>query len=390
MHKRAQSYSSLIIFIILIMLLLGIFFVNPKVLWKNDFKAESNETNYKEVKLTNNEEIVTYIGTWVEAMPGAALREKTRGEINEAQADEIIENNEEARGRLRTYQSNGDEKELYWALFYTQVERSYYYAYPFINCVDQVSNTSRKYTPLFYYLSQADTETIGELERTKRSIDNSLESNTHPTEDKETIITSTKEAENIEQRYHLSKLQCERFRDYLTKDYQKQRNLLLFKLSLLAILIAIFIIFRRGGTREKINTFTQNVALGWQWLTTALYPHHVRNSTVRSILKISPVTTTLVAFLGIALNIGAFNNWVIVFLVIISVLSLMASIVLGIVGLNTGNEKEKKACYALFVFGMFLFLIFFIVVIFSGIGGAFFKVIAESAKIYLGNQTSVN
>jgi hypothetical protein len=231
---------------------------------------------------------------------------------------------------------------------------------------------------------------VAELESTKRSLINSLEYSTSPTEDKESIIRFAKDAENIDQKYDLSKLQCERFREYLTKDYQKQRNLLLFKLLLLTILIAILIIFRRGGTREKIRMFVQNIGRGWQWLTTALNPHHVRNNTVRSILRISPVTTTLVAFLGIALNIGAFNNWGIVFLVIISVLSLMSSIVLGIVGLNTRNEKEKKACYVLFVVGMFLFLIFFIVVIFSGIGGAFFKAIVESAKTYLGNQTSVS
>jgi hypothetical protein len=79
MHKRAQSYSSVIIFTILIMVSLAMFFVNPKVVLQNDFKLEANETNYKEISLANNEEIANHIQRWVELMPGIAQRQKRWG-----------------------------------------------------------------------------------------------------------------------------------------------------------------------------------------------------------------------------------------------------------------------------------------------------------------------
>src|SRR3989344_2116760 len=111
--------------------------------------------------------------------------------------------------------------------------------------------------------------------------------------------------------------------------------------------------------------------------------------TIDSVLKINSITTTLVAFLGIVLTISGFNNWIFLGIILICVLSLLSSILFGVIAQNNKSQTHKKICYRLFIFGLAFFIFFFAYILIGGIAAEFVKALGESAKTYLNNQTAI-
>ncbi len=121
----------------------------------------------------------------------------------------------------------------------------------------------------------------------------------------------------------------------------------------------------------------------------AFSPADVKDETIDSILKIISITTTIVVFLGIAITISGFNAWIFLAIILICVLSLLASILFGVMAQNSKSHVHKKICYRLFIFGLAFFIVFFAYLLIGGIALEFFKSFGESAKTYLNNQTVI-
>jgi hypothetical protein len=220
-------------------------------------------------------------------------------------------------------------------------------------------------------------------------MENALDYSTQYIEDVNRTIMLARDAENIENRYNIYRINCDFFKDYINKDYKRQRYWFLAKLLAVITIFVIGFILGNLLTKKKIKKFEKKSNYIIDGIKQAFSPEEIKDETIESILKTSSVTTALIAFLGIALTISGFNTWFIVILITLSVLSLLASILIGIIGLNNGKASFKKSCYRLFIFGLSLFIIFFLYIIFFGGIATFFKGMSEAAKTYLNNQTMI-
>ncbi len=384
-----HSYKPVIAFSILIGIILLIIFVNPNTFHKPYFNDTFEEDKYEDVDLSTNYKIEEYVRTRNEWVSDSVLRLKRSGEITEEQGDKIIEESNEAKRELDTYKSTGSEADLYRALFKTQEAISYKKSYPFFNCVDNVYNLSKRYKPLFYYLGYKDRERVLELRGSQENLGNYLKYSIRYTEENETILRLVRDTEDIERRNKFYELKCEQFRDYLTKDYNRQKIWFVFKL--LAVITIFVIGFILGNILTKKNFKKIEKKSNWlmDGIKRAFSPQEIKDETIDSILKINSVTTTLVAFLGIALTISGFNNWIFLGIILICMLSLLTSILFGVIAQNSKSQAHKKICYRLFIFGLAFFIIFFAYILVGGIAAQFFKALGESAKTYLNNQTIV-
>jgi len=382
-----HSYKSIITLIIFVGILLIIIFVNPNTFHKGFFNDTIQDTQYNTIDLLSNIKIIEYIESRTRWISDSVLDLKRQNKISEEQADKINEEGIEAQRELDAYKSSRNENDLNMALFKTQEVIFYKKAYPFFNCEDEVYNTSKKYFWLFYYMSDSDRKKVLDLHETRKYMENSLSYSTQYIEDFNRTIMLARDAENIESRYNIYRINCDSFKDYINKDYKRQRYWFLAKL--LAVIVIFIVGFILGNilTKKKFKKFERKSNWIMKGVKKAFSPEKVEDETIKTILKTSSVTTALVAFLGIALTISGFNTWFVVILILLSVLSLLASILTGIIGLNNGQEPFKKSCYRLFIFGLALFIVFFLYIIFFGGIATFFKGMAEAAKTYLNNQT---
>ncbi len=379
-----HPYKSIITFSIFIGIILSIILINPITFFSSDFTPTYNESQFKDVDLSTNSSIITYVENKNRYLSDIVLSSKQRGELTEEQADEIIMISIEAKRTLSSYNSNAEEQDLSTALFYTQQAISLRKIYPFNNCAEEVYNLSKKYKLLFYYLSYKDRNYILDIYETKGTLENFLGANRVYREDFERLPNRVKDVENIEDRYDLYELDCKNFKEYLQEDYKRQKSFFLIKLILIIIIfIAGLILGNFWSKRKSIGKKSEKFG---NHLKKMFSPKTIEDDTIKSILKISSVSTTLVAFLGIALTISGFNTWFVVGLILVSVLSLLLSILLGVVSLNNREEIYKKWCYWLFVFGLGFFIFFFVYLLVGGIIVEFLKAIGESAQTYLSNE----
>lgn len=381
--KKYFFYSFFVIVILLIIL------INPKLFKSTDFDRSFNRTENEHILLDTVEKIKEYIQIRNDFLPNDASGLQRRGIINVSQSNIVISTSTRAKEDFREYKSNGIEKKLYSALFYTQLAISYKTIYPFINCVTEVIDTAQKYHPLFFYLGEYDKEKVLELENTKDRLLNGLENHERYREEPEQIISLTKYAHNIEEDFRLYELRCDQFNLYIQKDYRRQRLLVLFKFLVFVVAIIVSFVLGRILSRNNINIFTEKTESIIEIIKKIFLPKRVEEETISTILKINTVTTTIVAFLGISLTISGLNNILVTILIILSVLSLLSSILTGIVALNNQEEFFKRWCYRLFMFGLFLFIIFFLYLIIFGSLTLIFKGVLESTKNYFSNQTII-
>lgn len=382
-----HSYKPIIALTIFVGILLLIIFVNPNTFHKGFFNDTIEDTQYNTIDLSSNTKIVEYIESRTRWASESALDLKRQNKISEEQADKINEESIEAQRELEAYKSSKNENGLYMALFKTQEVVFYKKAYPFFNCEDEVYNTSKKYFWLFYYMGDSDRKKVLDLHETRKYMENSLSYSTQYIEDVNRTIMLARDSENIENRYNIYRINCDSFKDYISKDYKRQRYWFLTKL--LAVIVIFILGFILGNllTKKKVKKFERKTNWIMNGIKRAFSPEKIEDDTIKTILKTSSVTTALVAFLGIALTISGFNTWFVVILILLSVLSLLASILTGIIGFNNGQESFKRSAYRLFIFGLALFIIFFLYIIFFGGIATFFKGMTEAAKTYLNNQT---
>jgi len=384
-----HSYKWVIGLSIFIGVLLLIIFVNPNTFHKPYFNDTLNEEDYQEIDLSSNSKIRDYIETRNKWISDSVLSLKRQNEISDEQGDKIVEESNEARRYIDIYNSNPTDKDLYMALFKTQEALVYKKAYPYLNCVDEVYNLSKKYKPLFYYLGNADRDRVLELRGSSENLKNFLDYSTRYTEEKERILSLTRDVENIERRYNFYELNCDALNKYLKEDYQRQKIWFVFKLLAVIMIFVIGFILGNLLTKKKIKKFEKKSTWLMDGIKKAFSPQEIKDETIDSVLKINSITTTLVAFLGIVLTISGFNNWIFLGIILICVLSLLSSILFGVIAQNNKSQTHKKICYRLFIFGLAFFILFFAYILIGGIAAEFVKALGESAKTYLNNQTAI-
>lgn len=386
--ESKHSYRNIIIFSVVILASILIILINPHTFQRGYFNESYDRLNFEPLDISTNYKIIDYIDSRTRYISDVAVDLKTSRKITNEQSDEIIKLSIEAQRELSSYKLNNDENSLNKSLFFTQKAISYRKAYPFINCANEVYNLSKKYHWLFYYLNHNDKERVLGINETRTRLENFLRYSTNfaLVEDKERLINVAKEVENLEERNDLYKLKCDEFKVYLEKDYNKQRGWFLIKL--LSLIIIFFAGMILGAILSKRKTIDKKAGNLFNRIKDIFSPKEIKNKTISSILKISSVTTTLVAILGIALN-SFLNNVLIVVIILVSVISSLLSILLGVIALNNEQEAYKKWSYRTFVFGLFLFVVFFAYLIIGGILAEFVKAIGESARNYLNNQTAI-
>ena len=273
------------------------------------------------------------------------------------------------------------------ALFKTQEVVFYKKAYPFFNCEDEVYNTSKKYYWLFYYMGDSDRKKVLDLHDTRKYMENALGYSTQYIEDINRTIMLTRDAENIENRYNIYRINCDFFKDYINKDYKRQRYWFIIKLLAVIAIFLVGLVLGNLISKRNIKKFEKHSNSLTNKIKNVFYPKEVKEETIKSILSINSVTTTILSFFGILLTISGFNNWFMVGLMLISVLLLITSILLGVIAMNNKNPKYQLWCYRFFIFGLTFFVFFFAYILIGGIISEFFKAASESMKTYLNNQT---
>jgi len=385
--KNKHSYKSVITLSIFIGIILLIIFANPNMFSKSDFIPVYNESQFENIDLSENYQIKDYVETKNKFLPNSVLSLKQRGELTEEQTDEIIKISASAERSLSEYLSGGDKQDLSMALFHTQEAISLEKIYPFNNCGDNIYNLSKKYGWFFHYLSYEDREQALDIYQTKENLANFLDANRYYRENLDKLPRRTVEVENLERKYDLYGLDCRDFKNYLQKNYDRQKSFFLLKLASVILIFIVGLIFGNiWSNRKKLSKKSEKVG---NHLTKMFNPKTIKDDAIKSILKISSVSTTIVAFLGIVLTISGFKTLFVMGLILMSILPLLSSMLLGIIALNNTEEIYKKWCYRLFVFGLGFFIFFFAYLLFGGILVEFFKTLGESAQTYLNNQTAI-
>lgn len=382
-----HSYKSIIALTIFVGILLLITFVNPNTFHKGYFNDTTQDTQYNTIDLSSNTKIIEYIESRTKWASESALDLKRQNKISEEQADKINEEAIEAQRELDAYKSSKNENDLYMALFKTQEVVFYKKAYPFFNCEDEVYNTSKKYYWLFYYMGDSDRKKVLDLHDTRKYMENALGYSTQYIEDINRTIMLTRDAENIENRYNIYRINCDFFKDYINKDYKRQRYWFIIKLLAVIAIFLVGLVLGNLISKRNIKKFEKHSNSLTNKIKNVFYPKEVKEETIKSILSINSVTTTILSFFGILLTISGFNNWFMVGLMLISVLLLITSILLGVIAMNNKNPKYQLWCYRFFIFGLTFFVFFFAYILIGGIISEFFKAASESMKTYLNNQT---
>lgn len=382
--------ASYLLFILLSVLLIFCFLVttvNFNIFSKSSFNFSTTFKQVETTSLSTSSEIEDFVSRAMGYLPGEAKKMEDSGSINSTHSRDIIENTNRAYDYFSSYKSGNSRDDLYRSLFYSQLAFAYYHSYPFINCAENVLDTAEKYRPLFFYLSESDRVQIEKIRNAQQRLENYLAYDSHYIEDNSTILSRARSSTRVESDFDLYQLKCVEFKNYLNKDYRRQLYWFWFKVSALVIsLLAGFIagisIMTIQNSKGKVNRTLRFLELVWS-------PKEIKLTTIESILKINSVAAVLIAFLSISINVSGFNNLIVIGAIFISVLSVLSSLVLGIISLNNEDSKIKLYCYRLFIFGMGWFVIFFIYLICAGIISIILNNVGEAARTYLNNQTLI-
>lgn len=382
------NYLGFVILLIFISLLLVLVLINPHSLYKPEFnKTFENTESF--VSLNDNEDIIFFIEKMTLTIPGEILRLKYIGQLNDTQERYILENLDTASDYFVAYKSGYRENDLYDALFYIQISEAYHNAYPFINCANNLSYISKKYFPLFYYLSYSDKERVNNILDTSKRLENYIGYTSNYIEDNQNIIYKTKQSITIPEDFRFSELKCEEFKIYLYKDYQRQKLFFYFKLGFIILIAIIGIIIGNLLTKKKIKKLNELISKFSEVIDKIINPEKIKEDTIRNIIKTDTLISTFVVFIGIIYRVGNLLSFIITMITLLTVLFLLISIFFGIIALNSGSKKAKKISYLLFILGFFIFIGFFLyIIIFGGISEILRK-IGESAQTFLNNSTQI-
>lgn len=389
-----KDYFAFVLIFLVVFGLIFLFFVNPHNLVQTSFNDSYNDSyiSYKEMFNTSTD-IENYIKS-NENIPSIARWEKTSGELNQTQADFISGLSDRAQQELDTYHGSKNMDDLYHSLFYSQMARNYREGYPFLNCADNISSISKEYKPLFFYLNYEDKKKISDIENTRARILNYLDmvSSYDYMNKPDQILYFAKQSQNFENNVfpEINQLQCANFKDYLSKDYSWQKYLFFIKITFIILLFIIALILGKVLTIKNLSILQKKIEGVGDRIHNIWSPGKVRNETIQTILKMDSVTATLATFLAITISVSGFNNWIVFWLVFISLLSLLGSILVGVISLNNQSIKSKKYCYRLFVLGLSLFVVSFLSALILGGITSLLKGMADSAKSYFANQTATN
>ena len=385
MNKK-RDYFGFVFILILVCFLVGIFFSNPHFFSKVEFNKTFQNTQ-SDINLETKGEIMGYIERGIMNLPGDVLVLKQNGQINSTQEQDIIQALDRASSEFSDYKTNLQEENLYQSLFYSQASLAYYKAYPFINCANEISAISNKYTPFFYYLSHSDRERVFDILGTSSRLNNYLDYNSNYVDNKDIIVRRAREVFTIEQDFDFYKLKCEEFNIYLKKDYTRQKLLAIFKGL---IMVGLFI---SGFILGKVTKFLKKVNLGkgsfFERFSKFFFPEKIENETIERLLK----TTTILAVFGALGSAFIVSDNVLIKLLgifaIVDVLVFLMAIAIGISALNNSSEKGKRLSYCLYSIGIISFIgivIYFFVLFFLG---KLFSTAKLSLQTFLNNQTGV-
>jgi hypothetical protein len=385
---RKLNYLGFVLILILICILMTLAFINPHSIYKSEFN-KTFENSQSDINLKTVIQIVDYIEKRMMNIPGDVLRLKQKNLINYSQEEEIIKTLDMASSEFLDYKNNYQEENLYQALFYSQASLAYYKSYPFINCANEVSIISSKYTPFFYYLSQSDKERVSKIIGTSNRLENYLEDNSYYRNNTDNIIRRAKEVFEIEQDFDFYELKCEQFKSYLEKDYSRQQLFFFFKLGagFLILIVGILIgSYFNKKNFEKITDFGDRVRNIWSKI---ISPRDIREETIKAILKKDSLIATLVIFISIIYTVGDIISFIMAIFVFAIVILLILSILLGIISINNNSLTARRYSYLFFVLGIILFVGFFIYLILGGMLFNILDIIGDSAQNFLNNQTGI-
>ncbi|MEK6889614.1 MAG: hypothetical protein AABX35_00340 [Nanoarchaeota archaeon] len=365
--------------VIILVALLIITFINPRFVHQNSFNDTYYKTDSESLDLSNNYKITEYIQRMNNWVPQEAYRSYQNKKINDTQLQNILEANSRAKEDL-----NGD---IFRSLEFTSKVVAYQNLYPYINCASDVEEIGKRYKPLFYYLSYYDKKRISDIQSNADRANNFLRQVEYYHEDNQSIINNAKNAQDINNQLRLYEFDCERFSEYIKNDYSRQKIWFYFKLlAILGLAIIFYILGEKVGRHDK-DKFKENSNRLSEKIKLSFSPKAISLNTIKSIVSINSVTSTFVAFIVVAINISALNNWIVVGSIILSVISLLSSLLLGVIAINNQEEFYKRWCYRMFVIGILLFVGFFLMFIFSGSISSIFSGAKESLQTFLNNQT---
>ncbi len=323
------------------------------------------------------------------------ITEKQYLEINDMVTKSLEEYNSYKDYIKSNVYNNDTERTLYSSLWYLTKARALTLHYDIHNCVDSSLSITERYTKFFFFLKKGDRDTMKALKEESNRFNNYMEykflSSNYPY-DRNQIISDVKSFFNIKSDFYDAEDECEKFKINITNDYNYQNFLLKYKIVIAVIVIIIFFIAGKILTirniREMFSFLSKKTDNTLGIISSIIKPKEIKQKTIEGILKVGSIATTIATLGGVLFRILNLN-WFLLLITVVCVISLLLSILFGIISVNNNSEKMKKWTYYLFLFGMFLFIwIILQFIVFVSIN-SITTAVKQSIANYLSNSTSL-
>jgi hypothetical protein len=387
-----NNYLSLALITVFLGFSLYVMLVEPHNFMEITDLSEEEIEKEITIKPEDPNEVERYLSNWPVSILSDANNYKKYGKIDEQQYQQINELLQKGLSEYRDYTYDKSNQTLYFSLWYVTRARAHTNHYRVQNCISESINIVNKYKPLFFFLKSEDREIAKELKKKANRFNNYMEySNRHP-DNINKVISEVKTFWNIRNDYKETERTCDKFNTFIDKDYEYQKSFL--KIKLLILLAAAIIIFWLGKiiTWDRIKKLSASiVSIGKvpHESKKQLFPKSVKPETIKQIIKLGSLVTTIASIIALFVTILGINNWLFISVPIICIICLLASVTLGVVSINTNDERFRRASYYLFLVGMFLFVFFILEIILVINLASLFNSIKQVASTVLTNSTII-
>jgi len=312
--------------------------------------------------------VENYILNLQDSVTSTATSYKKNGKINEQQYVEINELIGRSSSEYRDFRADKSrplgeetEKALYFSLWHINKARALTIYYDTQNCVTSSLDVVNKFKNFFFFLNKEDRDTAIELKKDLNGLGKRIKGLDDYPDDVRGAKMDVQSFLNSQRNFQETERQCGKFEPTILADYKYQKFFFKVKVFLAIIFTVIVFILGKIITIANIKRLWKFFIPGqknfWDKVLGAIFPKNVKKETIKSILKLSSLATVIVAVGGLIVSVMGLKNWTLAFMIVICAISLLSSILFGVMSINSGSKNQRRASYFLFIVGLILFII---------------------------------
>ena len=403
--NRKLNYLGFVAISVFVFISFFLILVDPhNFINENELVNNETESNNLPLGLEDVDNVLKEVRSRQVSVLWDATNYKKSHRITEEQYVEIVENAQKSLSKYRKYHieieaGNYEEanKYVYSSLWYITRAKALTYHYSVQNCINSISETIEKYNGIarfFFFLTNEDREREIELKNDCMSLDRIISSYDDIPRNNNKIITQVEHLRN--NKYEEVDDECYTFRKDIIEDYNYQYNSFILKVTFLLLLLVLAFFVGKFVTLERLKSSYQNInellIVPSDIFSEMHTEKKVNETTIKQILKLSSLPTTIATIIAIIIKFSGLNivfTAIILVTAVVCVISLLISMLLGIISINRDSERLRRLAYVSFLFGL-IFFIFIIVELFFVIGfTSLVSTVEQSIRTFLTNSTAV-